>query len=296
MECHVGLDALDHHFRQSVLHACNGRLAVFAIGDDLAHQRVVVGRYVVTGVDMTVHAHAGAARRMPQPDGARRGHEGFRILGVDATFNGMPANLDVTLRVRQTLACGYEQLGLDQINARNQLGHRVLNLDARVHLYEVELAVLEKELECAGAAVANGLAGLDTTLAHDAALSRSDSDRWRLLDDFLMAALHGAVTLTQMNHIAMPVSQYLELDVTWPLQEFLHVDLIVAEGSAGFRLRDANSIQQRGLTVDDTHAAAATAAGSFDDDWIADVARDPVVLIGIIAQRPVRAGHTRHAV
>ena len=53
------------------------------------------------------------------------------------------------------------QLRLHQVDAGDQLGHRMLHLDARVHLDEVELVVLVEELERAGAAVADRLAGLD---------------------------------------------------------------------------------------------------------------------------------------
>ena len=62
------------------------------------------------------------------------------------------------------------QLRLDQIDAGDQLGDRMLDLDARIHLDEVELAVLVEELERAGAAIADRAAGLDAALAHLAAL------------------------------------------------------------------------------------------------------------------------------
>ncbi len=56
-----------------------------------------------------------------------------------------------------------------------------------------------------------------------------DARRRRFFDDLLMAALHGAVALAQVNHVAVIVGQHLEFDVPRPLQEFLHVDLVVAE-------------------------------------------------------------------
>ena len=61
---------------------------------------------------------------------------------------------------------GDADLLLHQIDARHLLGHRVLDLDARVHLHEVELAVLEEELDRAGVHVVHGLAELDRGLAH----------------------------------------------------------------------------------------------------------------------------------
>ena len=74
----VGLDALDHHLGQRVAHARDRGLARVAVRDDLADQRIVVRRHVVAGVDVAIDAHARAARRVPQLDRARRGHEGLR--------------------------------------------------------------------------------------------------------------------------------------------------------------------------------------------------------------------------
>src|SRR6185437_12212492 len=56
---------------------------------------------------------------------------------------------------------------------------RVLDLNTRVHLDEVELAVLVEELQRAGAAIADGPASLDAALAHDPPLPRAP--RWMTL-------------------------------------------------------------------------------------------------------------------
>src|SRR5579871_5936744 len=196
MERDVGLDALDHHLRERVLHAGDGGLARIAVRDDLADEGVVVRRHVVAGVDVTVHADAGSAGSVPEADRAGRGREGLRILGVDAAFHRMSADLHIALRVLQPLAGGDQQLRLHQVDAGDELGHRVLDLDARVHLDEEELAILIEELHGAGTPVADRTAGLDAALAHEAALPHRDSGRWRLFDDLLVASLHGAVTLT----------------------------------------------------------------------------------------------------
>src|SRR5579883_661146 len=94
---YVGLDPLDHHLGERVAHARDRGLSRVAVGDQLADHRIVVGRYVVAGVDVAVDAHAGSARRVPQPDRAGRWHEGLRILGVDAALDRVAADLDVTL-------------------------------------------------------------------------------------------------------------------------------------------------------------------------------------------------------
>jgi hypothetical protein len=132
----------------------------------------------------------------------------------------------------RALAGGDQELRLHEIDARDELGHRMLDLDAGVHLDEVELPVLIEELERARAAVADRAAGL----AQRSPMVR----RWRavmpgsrrLLDDLLVAALHGAVALAQVDDVAEIVREHLELDVARPFQEPLHVDLIISEGGA----------------------------------------------------------------
>ena len=240
---------------------------------------------------MAVDADARTAGGVPQADRPGRGHEGLGILGVDAALHGVAADLHVALGVGQALAGGDQQLRLHQVDAGDELGHRVLDLDAGVHLDEVELAVLVEELHGAGAAVADRAAGLDAALAHEAALAHGDARSRGLLDHLLVAALHGAVALAQVNDVAVRVGQHLELDVPRLLQEFLHVDLVVAEGGARLGAGDADGVQERGLGVHDAHAAAAAAAGGLDDHRIADVARDAQVLIRILA----RAGRRSRA-
>jgi hypothetical protein len=53
------------------------------------------------------------------------------------------------------------------------------------------------------------------------------------LDDFLVAPLHRAVALEQVYDIAVRVAENLNLDVTRALDEFLEIDLIVAECGLG---------------------------------------------------------------
>src|SRR5581483_11372778 len=296
VQWHVGLDPLDDHFRQGVLHAGDGRLARIAKGDDLADERVVVGRNVIARIHVAVDPDAGTARRVPQADGAGGGHEGLGILGVDAALDGVAPDLHIALHVGQPLAAGDEELRLHEVDAGHQLGHRMLDLNARVHLDEVELSVLVEELQRAGAAIADRPAGLDAALSHDPPLPCGDAGGGSLLQHLLMAALHGAVALTQMDDIAVIVGQHLELDVPRPLQKLLHVHLIVAEGRARLRAGDADGVEERGLTVHNAHAASAAAARSLDDDRIADLAGDAQVFLRVITQRPVGSRDARHPV
>ena len=87
-------------------------------------------------------------------DAARRGHEGARVLGVDAAFDRRALDAHVFLRDRQRRAGGDLDLLVDEVDAGDHLGDGMLDLDARVHLDEIELAVLVEELDRADADIA----------------------------------------------------------------------------------------------------------------------------------------------
>src|ERR1700722_18308104 len=291
MQRNVGLDAFDHHLRQGVAHSRNGGIPRVAVGNDLAYHGVIERGHVVAGVDMAVDADAGAAGRVPQADRSGRGHEGLGVLGIDAAFDRMAADLDIVLAVGQRLACGDEQLRLDDVDAGDELGHRMLDLHARIHLDEVELVVLVQEFERAGVAVTDFPAGPGAALTHGLALLGREPGRGGFFDHFLVAALHGTVALAQVHDVAVVVGEDLELDVPRLLEKLLHVHLAVAEGGERLALGDADGVQQGGVGVHHPHAAAAAAAGSLDDHRIADVLGDAEILVDIVAERAVRAGH-----
>src|SRR3954454_22637366 len=68
VEGHVGLDSFDDHLGERVLHARDRGLAAFPVRNDLPHKGVVVGRNVVSRVDVTIDADARPPWRMPQSD------------------------------------------------------------------------------------------------------------------------------------------------------------------------------------------------------------------------------------
>jgi hypothetical protein len=205
------------------------------MGDELADHGIVVRRHGIAVIDVGVHADARPARGMVLGDGARRGQEGARVLGVDAAFHRVAADDDIVLCIGQALAGGDAQLLLDDVHAGDHFRDRVFHLYAGVHLDEIELAVLVQELEGAGTAVLHALAGLHATRPHGGALLRRDAGRRRLLHHLLVAALHGAVALAQVDGVALTVAQHLEFDVTRGFQELLHVHHVAAEGDCAPR-------------------------------------------------------------
>src|SRR5205085_1934337 len=153
--------------------------------------------------------NAGAARTFEALHCAGARHERIRIFGVDAALDRVAVEADVFLAQRELFAGRYQELLADEIGTGHELGHRMLDLDARVHLDEVEAAVLEEELERAGAAIADAKARLDAYLADLGALLRRDAGRRRFLDDLLVAALHRAVALAEMDRVPLAVGKHL---------------------------------------------------------------------------------------
>src|SRR5690554_2789366 len=244
---------------------------------------------------MRIDTYAGAARRVPVGDLAGAGREAERILGVDAAFDGVTAKLDILLAEGQSFSGGDADLLLHDVDAGDLLGDRMLDLHARVHFDEVELAILVQELEGAGAAIADAPAGVGAALADPGDVLALDARRGRLLDDLLVTPLHRAVALAQVHRVAMLVGQHLDLDMARVLEELLHVHGGVAEGRAGLGLGHAHGAQQGRLGVHHAHAAPAPAAGGLDDDRIADVVGDAQDLLRIFRQRTFGARHAGHA-
>ena len=93
----------------------------------------------------------------------------------------------------------------------------MLHLDARVHLHEIELAGgIQQEFHGAGAFVANGFGCGDSRITHAAAGFRIEPRARGFFQQFLVAALDGAITLAQVHHVAKTVGKDLHLDVARP--------------------------------------------------------------------------------
>ena len=127
-----------------------------------------------------------------------------RVLGVDAHLDGVTAALrqDLVLGHRQRFAGRDADLPLDEVDAGDHLGDRVLDLQAGVHLEEEELAVLVDELDRAGVVVADGLGRLHRGLAHRLLDAVGQARRRRLLDQLLVTALRRAVRVD--THTTLP--------------------------------------------------------------------------------------------
>ena len=133
----------------------------------------------------------------------------------------------ILLRDLQRLALRHPDLERHQIKTRDGFGHRVFHLQAGVHLKEVEgAAVVQQELHRACADITNGAGGLHGGGAHPRTQTRIQRRAWRLLHHLLMAALHRAITLSQVDGVALTIGKDLDFHVARADHRLFEDDLV----------------------------------------------------------------------
>ncbi len=114
----------------------------------------------------------------------------------------------------------------------------MLDLKPRVHLEEIEIAILvDNELNGARGVVTNGLSQRHGFSAHGGAGLVVDERARRLLHHLLIAALDRALALAEMDDVAVLVAEHLNLDMARLLDIFLDEHAVVAEARLRLRLR-----------------------------------------------------------
>src|SRR5262249_35807187 len=108
------------------------------------------------------------------------------------------------------------------------------DLDAGVHLDEIELAVLVQELDGTDAEIFHLLHRLGDRRADLLAGGGIERGRGAFLPDLLVAPLQRAVALAEMKGAATAVTKHLDLDMARPGQIFLEIDGGVAESGLRF--------------------------------------------------------------
>ena len=194
---------------------------------------------------------------------------------------------------RELLAGRHPDHLLDEIDAGHQLGHRMLDLEPRVHLEEIEAAILPgDEFHRAGAVVADRLGERHRLLAHPGTRLRVEQRARRFLDDLLVAALDRALALAEMDHVAVLVAQHLDFDVARIGDELLDEDAIVAEARFRLRSRARKTFGDLAPVEGDAHALAAAAGGGLDHHRVTDLIGDGDRLL-VVLDHAEMAGNGR---
>ena len=300
-ELDVGGHPADAELGQGTLGPVHGGGVVPAPAGELHQHRVEVRGDLRPGVDRAaVQAHPRAAGRAVGGDLPDVGAEPVgRVLGGDPALQGGPAHGQLVLgdaQVRQGLPGGDAQLRLDEVDVGDLLGHRVLHLDARVHLDEHVLTRplpgrVHQELHGAGVDVAELLRELHRVPVQGLADPLVEVRRRGDLHDLLVPALQGAVALEQVHHPALVVGEDLHLDVAGPEHGLLQEHGGVAEGGVGLAHRGGQRLGQRLGGLHPAHAAAPATGHGLHEDGEPDALRLRQQLLGV--RRGLRGGQGR---
>ena len=299
----VRLHPANAEFAQRAEHALESHRECLPGGRDFCEKRVVEGCD-----DATRRAHAGveanseSGRAAVGDDFAVIRREFIRrILGGHAALDGIAVTGNVRLQRQCQLGAVQRGSGRDEdlraheIDAGDLLGHRVLDLDAGVHLNEEPLffIYIVEKLDRAGIVVANALSQAHSGIAEVAPNALVESHGGRDLDNLLVAPLHRAVALVQMQHISVAIAQNLHLNMLRPWNVFFEEDSGISKRPPGLALGFIQQVDQIFATRHHPHPTPATAKGRFDDQWKTHPLRDTQCL-GAVAHRIFRARQRRH--
>ena len=188
-------------------------------------------------------------------------------MAVDAQF---------ILLQRDRLTAGDAQLPFDQIDPGDFLGHRMLDLQAGVHLHEEDavgaqaFAGIRDEFDRARALVIDCLGGAHGSGADFLARRLVHARRRGFLDHLLVAALEAAIALEQVDDIAVAVAEHLHLDMAGRGDPLFQQHFIVGEAGLGLASAALQVGLEIGGLVDLAHTLAAAARDRLDQHRIAD--------------------------
>ena len=234
----VGGDPEHGRGGQRSIQAAQRRVPVRGPGDDLGQHGVVGAGHRHAGRQAGVGPHVRAGRFAQREDGAAGGQEpAGRVFGVDPGLGRVAGQPDLLLPQREGLARGHAQLPLDQIEAGDQFGDGVLDLQPGVHLHEEELIRFvagHDELHGARAHVPDAAGRLGGGAAHRVPAGFVQQRGGCFLDDLLVPALQAAFAFAEVDGVAVGVGEDLDLDVPGPFDEPLQQQRVVAERGLGF--------------------------------------------------------------
>ena len=288
----VGQATLDDDARiaQRLLQPRDRFLTVATVGDDLGDVGVECASDHIACAEARVDADARAARDIEDLDLAASGREAHvGLLGVEARLDGCAARL---WRVLRGELCAERDLDLcvHEIEPEDALGDGVLDLEASVHLEEVEGLHVGEEQELCGSC-----ANVTASLGHAArGLADALINLWletrggRLLDDFLVTALHRAIARPERPDRPVRIRQDLNLDVTRALDVLLHEQRAIAEGADRLGGRRMECVGELVVAAHQSDAATTTTGGGLEDEREADLLGHHSRLLGVLdrATRP----------
>ena len=283
-ERNVRLHAADSHFAQCAVHAVERHVERRALRRDLYQQRIVKRRNDRTGVaHACIEPHAVAARAAVGDDLAVARRElvcrVFRrhaALHREAAARNLRLRRDAHFLAVERVPHRDENLRAQEVHAGDFLRHRVLHLDARIHLDEEPLVRIEIEqvFHRARVVVANlprdarrRFAQLVTHLIRKS-VARGN------LHDLLMPTLHRAIALMQMHRVAVMIAEHLHFDVLCAGDILFQKHRPVSKRPLRLALRFVEQRVEVARLVHHAHSASAAAESRLDDQRKTNLRRD----------------------
>ncbi len=224
--------------------------------DDLREHAVVVRAHERAVAVAGIHTHIGRIGDAEAVERPARREEALRdILRVQAPFDRVAGESDVAHGIRKRTTGSDLELEGHEVKTGHELRHRVLDLEAGVHLEEPERPRrIQHELDRARADVADrprrGHRG-STQLRTERGIHRRGR---RLLDHLLMTTLDRALAFEEVHHSALGVAEDLHLHVPRRVHEALEEDRAVAERPLGLTLGTGDRLLQCRVLANDAHA------------------------------------------
>jgi hypothetical protein len=177
-----------------------------------------------------------------------------------------PVKPTVVLVVAEGFAGCDAELLAHEVDAGDRFGDGVLDLETGVDLEEEELAgvVVDEELDRAGRLIADPGREPQGRGAHLGPAGGVERRRGGFLDDLLVTALDGAVTLAEVHQGAVVVAEDLDLDVAGPSDVALDEHGGVSEAGLGLAASGSQRIGEIGGVVHQAHALAPASGGGLD--------------------------------
>lgn len=192
------------------------------------------------------------------------------IFGGDTALDGKTTSGDSVLgkaELRKSSTSSDLDLGSDNINAGDFLSNGVLDLNTGVDLDEVVAVKLVDQKLCSAC-----IAVVDRLGQSDGVVEDSISDLGGKIlgrgnfDDLLVSTLNGAVTLVQVDNVAVVVTEQLDLNVLGLVEESLDENGAIAKGGLGLGSGSLEALLQALGIANNSHTTATTTVGSLDDD------------------------------
>ena len=160
-------------------------------------------------------------------------------------------------------------LGLNNVNSRNQLGDRVFNLNPGIDLNEVELVRGFQKFNRGSVLVVDALHQFNRHVADFRPPFRAQDHTGGKFNYLLMTALNGAVPFKEVHDVPVFIGDHLHLDVFGLLDILFDVHLTGAKRLEGFVTGLVKFISQLLVIIDNSHSTAATTISSLNHNRVA---------------------------